>query len=177
MGEGGENRKSFQEIWNVDRWNLWCWNENATSYPFPPNQAFLTSLLQNLGIFSENLTISMNKYIICCCERPVEHYWALLKHDYGILASSHTRSLKTKAFQITTSNSGNFKVLCKISLKNFIPFAFYWMRHQIYIIYIKSSYQILPDQGFQGHYFKLRELQGIVLHFSHKFRSFRFQSN
>ena len=26
----------------------------------------------------------MTKYIICCCERPVEHYWALLKHDYGI---------------------------------------------------------------------------------------------
>ena len=59
-------------------------NENATSYPFPPNQAFLTSLLRNLGIFSKNLTISMNKYIICCCERPVEHYWALLNHDYGI---------------------------------------------------------------------------------------------
>ena len=27
----------------------------------------------------------MNKYIICCCKRPVEHYWALLKHNYGIL--------------------------------------------------------------------------------------------
>ena len=98
VGEGRENRKSFQEIWNVDRWNLWCWNENATSYPFPPNQAFLSSLLQNLGIFSENLTISMNKYNICCCERPVEHYWALLKHDYGIFTELSYQILQNQGF-------------------------------------------------------------------------------
>ena len=71
----------------------------------------------------------------------IEHYRST---TIAFLPSSHTRSLKIKAFQITTSNSGNFKVLCKISLTNFIPFAFYWIRHQIYIIHIKSSYQIPP---------------------------------
>ena len=70
-----------------------------------------------------------------------EHYW---NTTIAFLPSSHTRSLQIKPFQITTSNSGNFEVLCKISLTNFIPFAFYWIRHQIYIIYIKSSYQIPP---------------------------------
>ena len=34
--------------------------------------------------FSKNWTISMNKYICCCCEWLVKHYWALLKHDYSI---------------------------------------------------------------------------------------------
>ena len=42
-------------------------------------------------------------------------------------------------------------------------------------MYIKSSYQIPPDQGFQVHYFKLRELQGIMQHCTHKFHSCRFQ--
>ena len=159
-------------------------------------------------------------------ESVIEHYWST---TIAFLPSSHTRSLQIKAFQITTSNSGNFKVLCKISLTNFIPFAPYWIRHQIYIIHIKSSYQIPPlpikasrvttsnsgnfkilcnisltnffpsasnqtrhhiyiihikssyqippDQGLQGHYFKLRELQSNVQHFSYRFRSFRFQSN
>ena len=32
----------------------------------------------------------------------------------------------------------------------------------MYIIHIKSSYQIPPDQDFQGHHFKLRELQGTM---------------
>ena len=76
-----------------------------------------------------------------------------------------------------TSNSGNFRVICNISPTNFIPSASSHIRHQIYIIRIKSSYQIPPDQGFEGHYFKLRELQGTMQHFSYKFRSFRFQSN
>ena len=149
------------------------------------------------------------------------------------------RFLQIKASRVTTSNSGNFRVICNISPTNFIPsasshiirhslsidsvntrlFGLDWsgvstayilptpgcprsakqrtnvpqdlgaaarqagnptsynIRHQIYIIHIKSSYQIPPDQGFQGHYFKLRELQRTMQHFSYKFRSFRFQSN
>ena len=178
MGKREENLEWSQDIWNVDRSIRWCWNENAISYPLPPNQAFLTSLLQNLGIFSKNLPIFINIYILFVVVKNLEsideHYWST---TIAFLPSSYTRSLQIKAFQITTSNSGNFKVLCKISLTNFLPFASYWIRHQIYIIHIKSSYQIPPDQGFQGHYFKLRELQGTMQHFSHKFRSFRFQSN
>ena len=47
----------------------------------------------------------------------------------------------------------------------------------MYIIHIKLSYQNPPDQGFQGHYFNLRELQSNMQHFSYKFRSFPFQSH
>ena len=82
--------------------------------------------------------------------------------------------VRSDSMQKRVKYSGNFKVLCNISLTNFIPFAFYWIRHQIYIIHIKSSYQNPPDLGFQRHYFKLRELQGDMQHFSHKFRSFHF---
>ena len=39
----------------------------------------------------------------------------------------------------------------------------------MYFIRIKSSYQNPLDQGFQGHYFKLRELQSNMQHFSYKF--------
>ena len=90
------------------------------------------------------------------------------------ISNPHIRFLQIKVSRFTTSNSGNFKVLCNISLTNVIPFAFNYIRHQIFIIHFKSSYQIPPDQGFQGHYFKLRELQGIMQHFSHKFLSCRF---
>ena len=57
---------------------------------------------------------------------------------------------------------------------SFLPLP---IKLDIIYIYIQSSYQIPPDQGFQGHYFKLRELQSNMQHFSYKFRSFRFQSN
>ena len=93
------------------------------------------------------------------------------------ISNPHIRFPPIKASRVTTSNSGNFKILCNISLTNFVPSASNQIRHHIYIIHIKSSYQIPPDQGFQGHYFKLRELQSNMQHFSYKFRSFRFQSN
>ena len=93
----------------------------------------------------------------------------------SFISNPHIRFLQIKASRVTTSNSRNFKVLCNISLTNFVPSTSSHIRHQMYIIHIKSSYQIPPDQGFWGHYFKLRELQGIMQHFSHKFHSCRFQ--
>ena len=96
-------------------------------------------------------------------------------HKYiSFISNPHIRFLQIKASRVTTSNSGNFKVICNISLTNFVPSTSSHIRHQIYIIHIKSSYQIPSDQGLQGHYFKLRELQGIMQHSSHKFRSFHF---
>ena len=91
------------------------------------------------------------------------------------ISNPHIRFLQIKAYRVINSNSGNFKVLCNIPLTNFVPSTSSHNRHRIYIIYIKSSYQNPPDQGFQGHYFKLRELQSNMQHFSYKFRSFRFQ--
>ena len=93
----------------------------------------------------------------------------------SFIKNLHIRILQIKAYRVTTSNSGNFKVLCNISIRNFVPSTSSHNRHQRYIIYIESSYQNPPDQGFQGHYFKRRELQGIMQHFSHKFHSFRFK--
>ena len=91
------------------------------------------------------------------------------------IANPHIRFLQIKVYRVTTSNSGNFKVLCNIPLTNFVPSTSSHNRHQMYIIRIKSSYQNPPDQGLQGHYFKLKELQGIVQHFSHQFHSCRFK--
>ena len=48
-------------------------------------------------------------------------------------------------------------MICNISLTNFVSSISSHIRHQMYIIHIKSSYQIPSDQGLQGHYFKLRE--------------------
>ena len=65
----------------------------------------------------------------------------------SFISNPHIRFSQIKAFGFTTSNSGNFKVVCNISLTNFIPVAFNYIRHQIYIIHFKVSYQIPPDQG------------------------------
>ena len=99
-----------------------------------------------------------------------------IKH-ISFISNPHIRFLQIKACRVTTSNSGNFKVLFNIPLTNFIHSASSHIRRQTYIIYIKSSHQIPLNQGFQGHYFKLRELQGINQHSSHKFHSFRFYSH
>ena len=42
----------------------------------------------------------------------------------SFISNPHIRFLQFKASRVTTSNSGNFKVLCNISLTNFIPSAF-----------------------------------------------------
>ena len=44
-----------------------------------------------------------------------------------------------------------------------------------YSISTEFLYQIPLNQGFPDHHFELRELQGIMQHFSYKFDSFRFQ--
>ena len=93
------------------------------------------------------------------------------------VSNPHIRFLQIKAYRVIISNSGNFKVLCNIPLTNFVPSASSHNRHQMYVIHIKSSYQNPPDQGFQSYYFKLRELQRNMQHFSYKFRSSRFQSH
>ena len=41
-----------------------------------------------------------------------------------LISNSHIIFLQIEAFRVTTSHLGNFKVLCNISLTNFIPFAF-----------------------------------------------------
>ena len=128
-------------------------------------------------IFSKNLTIFMNIYIICCCERLGEHYWALLKHDYSISTEF--------SYQIPP-NQGFLDHYFELRELQGIMQHFSYKFHSLRFLLNKTSniyhsYQILisdpPDQGFQGHYFKLKELQDTMQHFSYKFRSFRFQSN
>ena len=149
-------RKSKIISGDMDRWNRWCWNENATSYPFPPNQAFLTSLLQNLGIFSKNLTISMNKYICCCCERLVEHYWALLKHDYSISAEFSYQIPLNQGFPDHHFELRELQgiIILKKSLTNFIPLRFQLNKtsniyHSYQILISDSSRSRLPGSLLQ----------------------------
>ena len=66
----------------------------------------------------------------------------------SFISNPHIRFLQIKASGVTTSNSMSFKVLCNISLTNFVPSASSHIRHQICIIHIEFSYQIPPDQGF-----------------------------
>ena len=80
----------------------------------------------------------------------------------SFISNPHIRILQIKASVVTTSNAGNYKVLCNMSLRNFIPFASNYISHHLYIIHIKSSYQIPPNQDFWGHLFNLRELQGTM---------------
>ena len=122
----------------------------------------------NSGNFNELCYISLTNFVPSAFNQ-IRH------HEYiSFISNPHIRFLLIKAPRVTTSNSGNFKVICNISLTNFVPSISSHIRHQIYIIHIKSSNQIPSDQGLQGHYFKLRELQGIMQHSSHKFRSFHF---
>ena len=114
---------------------------------------------------------------ICYSKHKLYHGILIL---FPVLINLHPTNIFTERCLPTGVRSDpmqknvNFKVFCNISRTNFIPFAFHWIRHQIYIIHIKSSYQNPPDLGFQRHYFKFRELQGYMQHFSHKFRSFHF---
>ena len=67
----------------------------------------------------------------------------------SFILNPHIRILQNKASAVTTSNAGNYKVLCNISLTNFIPVASNYIRHHnMYIIHIKSSYEIPPDRDF-----------------------------
>ena len=141
--------------------HYWAWLKHdfsistEFSYQIPLNQGFpdhyfelkeLQSIMQNFSHEFHSLRFLLNK------TSNIYHSFQLL-----ILGSP------IKASRVTTSNSENFKVLCNVSLTNFVPCASNRIRHKIiYIIHIKSLYQNPPDHGFQGHYFKLRELQGII---------------
>ena len=92
----------------------------------------------------------------------------------SFISMPHIRFLHINASWVTNPNSGNLRLICKISLTNFIPSASSHITNQPYIILIGSSYQIPPDQGSHGNNFKLKELQRIMQHFSHKFHSFHF---
>ena len=57
------------------------------------------------------------------CKTLGEHYLSI---PIAFPPNPHTRFLQIKALQVTTSNSGNFKVLCNISRTDFIPLASNW---------------------------------------------------
>ena len=218
----------------------------------------------------------MNKYIICCCKRPVEHYWELLNHDYGIFTEFSYKipqnqgfpdhhfelrelrgfiqnfSYKFHSFRILLNETSNiyhsYQILISdsprsrlpgsllqtqgtsrycatfLSQISFIPLSIKSdiinIYHSYHILISDSSRSRLPGsllqtqgtlkwyatfllqisflpfpvtldiklilfisnphirflqiKAYRGHYFKLRELQGIMQHSSHKFRSYRF---
>ena len=123
----------------------------------------------NSGNFRVICNISLTNFVPSAFNKFRHHKYI------SFISNPHIRFLQIKAYRVTTSNSGNFKVLCNIPLTNFVPSTSSHNRHRMYIIHIESSYQNPPDQGFCGHYFKRRELQGIMQHFSHKFHSCRFK--
>ena len=115
----------------------------------------------NSGNFKVLCNISLTNYVPSAFNQ-IRHHIIYV----SFISNPDIRFLQIKASRVTTSNSGNFRVICNISLTNFITSASSHIRHQTYIIHIKSSYQIPPNQGFQGHYFKLKLLQDQFLSLS-----------
>ena len=102
----------------------------------------IKSSYQIPGIKAYRVTTSNSGNFKVLCNIPLTNFvpftsshnrHQIVHHSYQIFIF---RILQIKAFRVTTSNSGTFRIICNISLANFVPSAFNQIRHHKYISFI-----------------------------------------